>query len=118
MAQLVVLLHSVKTSVKIVLCVFVKLCQVYLAVHLVLQTAEQTARSALYLQLEIYELVHVFIVFLRICCDKVCKTLSFDILRYDRPSSVYPCYLVKLRDIKPCFLYSGMVQRFVQYVCL
>ena len=66
--------------------------------------------------LEVHQRFEVFVLFIGIFVDKLLESLSGDVFGTDCPLSVDLHYFKHFRDVKPCFLNTGLVERLVEYV--
>ena len=110
-AELDVVRHGVQPRVQLVAGRRVEVRRADLAVHLVLQKPQAWAHLALDLELDVHELLEIFVLLLRFPLHQGGERLPFDELGHDRPLIVHGDDAEDFRDVQAGLLDTGLAER-------
>ena len=110
-AELLVVGHALQSRVQLVAGGGVQTGFVDLAVHLVLELAQQRAGLRVHFQLQIHEQIHIFVTPVGVFLHEPGEGFAGDKIADDGPLAPHRAHLVQAGDVEGGFLHAGLVER-------
>ena len=110
--------HALKPCVQVVAGGGVDIRHIDLTAHFILKLCEQGGFFRVNFHLNIHKAFKVFVCFIGAFFHQLRKCFAAYILADNCPFAVLGSDTENFRYIKPCFLNSRLIERFVQYICL